>query len=243
MKHNSCGFQRNMALKRIAFATVLVILLLLFAGWFCRDQLAWAGNVLLSALDNREEIRKFIQSQGPLAPLAFIGLQVLQVLFAPIPGEATGIIGGFLFGKWWGLIYSTIGLSIGSVIAFWIARRFRPFVKKWLQKSPVYWKFEKLLERQGLFICFFMYVFPGFPKDFLSYLLGLSRMPWQVFAVIATIGRIPGTMMLTWQGAAVYDGNLVGFVVMVLISLAVVIPSWIFRERIYAWVEKRTLKD
>jgi len=46
----------------------------------------------------------------------------LQVIIAPIPGELTGILGGYLFGQWVGLLYSTIGLTVGSVAAFAIGR-------------------------------------------------------------------------------------------------------------------------
>jgi len=54
-----------------------------------------------------------------VAPVIFIGLQALQVVVvvAPIPGEVTGILGGYLFGEWLGFLYSTIGLTLGSVAA------------------------------------------------------------------------------------------------------------------------------
>ncbi len=179
-------------------------------------------------------------SLGPFGPLGFILLQALQVVLSPIPGEATGVVGGFIFGKWLGLIYSTIGLGLGSFIAFSISRHFRRYVEGWLKKSEWYWKLEGLLEHQGIFICFFLYVFPGFPKDFLCYFLGLTRMPWQVFVFISTVGRIPGTLMLSWQGAEIYNGNWAGFISILVVTLIVAGPAWYFRERIYAWVEAKT---
>ena len=182
-------------------------------------------------------------SLGPFGPIGFILLQALQVVFSPIPGEATGVVGGFLFGKWLGLFYSTLGLSLGSILAFSIARHFRRFVEPWLKKSQWYWKLEGLLEHQGIFICFFLYVFPGFPKDFLCYFLGLTRMPWQVFVFISTVGRIPGTLMLSWQGAEIYNGNWAGFVSILVITLVVAAPAWYYREKIYAWVESKTREE
>ena len=70
---------------------------------------------------NRERVNNFVISFGSYAPLVFIGLQILQVLLAPIPGEFTGFVGGYLFGIVPGLIYSTVGLSLGSLFAFLIA--------------------------------------------------------------------------------------------------------------------------
>ena len=57
-----------------------------------------------------------------LAPVIFVALQALQVIVAPIPGEVTGILGGYLFSLWVGLFYPTIGLTVGSAAAFGIGR-------------------------------------------------------------------------------------------------------------------------
>src|SRR6266436_1551977 len=62
-------------------------------------------------------LKHTLREWGILAPVIFIALQALQVIIAPIPGEVTGILGGYLFGQWIGLLYSTIGLTLGSVAA------------------------------------------------------------------------------------------------------------------------------
>ena len=64
-------------------------------------------------------LKQTLREWGLLAPVIFIVLQALQVIIAPIPGEVTGILGGFLFGEWVGLIYSTIGLTPGLGGRFW----------------------------------------------------------------------------------------------------------------------------
>src|SRR5256886_11601677 len=60
-------------------------------------------------------LRAVLEELGVLAPVLFIALQTLQVIMSPIPGEATGFLGGYLFGEWLGLCYSTIGLTIRSL--------------------------------------------------------------------------------------------------------------------------------
>ena len=52
---------------------------------------------------NPKKLGEFIASFGPLAGLIFVVVQVIQVVAAPIPGEMTGFVGGFLFGKVWGI--------------------------------------------------------------------------------------------------------------------------------------------
>jgi len=71
---------------------------------------------------DREKIRLLISSFGASAPPVFMLVQILQVIFAPVPGEATGFIGGYLFGTLPGFIYSSIGLAVGSWLNFVIGR-------------------------------------------------------------------------------------------------------------------------
>ena len=85
----------------------------------------WGETLVSRALFQLEDlmadsarIRETILSTGLLAPLLFMLLQVLQVLFAPVPGEATGILGGFLFGAWPSFFYSSVALAAGSALAF-----------------------------------------------------------------------------------------------------------------------------
>jgi uncharacterized membrane protein YdjX (TVP38/TMEM64 family) len=72
---------------------------------------------------DQEQVEAFLRACGPVgAPLAFIGVQIFQVVFAPIPGEASGFAGGYLFGTIPGFAYSTIGLTVGSAIDFTLGR-------------------------------------------------------------------------------------------------------------------------
>jgi uncharacterized membrane protein YdjX (TVP38/TMEM64 family) len=178
-----------------------------------------------------------------LAPFTFIALQALQVIISPIPGEATGFIAGFLFGKWIGFFYSTVGLTLGSAVAFFLSRQFRRLVRLWLIRSRLYGRFEHLVEHQGLFMVYVLFLFPGFPKDFLCYLLGFSRMPWLAFIAIVILGRMPGTLVLAMQGANIYDKDIEGFISILFLTLLVLLPSLYYRERIYQWMEVHSLKE
>ena len=73
---------------------------------------------LYDSLYNRHELKRFILSFGAYSPLAFILLQIIQVIVAPIPGGAIEFLGGYLFGVKAGFIYSMIGLILGSWASF-----------------------------------------------------------------------------------------------------------------------------
>jgi uncharacterized membrane protein YdjX (TVP38/TMEM64 family) len=84
------------------------------------DTPAW--HFLARLYVDKRFLKHTLREWGILAPLIFIGLQALQVIVAPIPGEVTGILAGYLFGEWLGFFYSTIGLTLGSVAAFGVGR-------------------------------------------------------------------------------------------------------------------------
>ena len=191
---------------------------------------------LKGLMANMDELRDRVLSYGPLAPILYIALQITQVLLAPIPGEASGFLGGYLFGGFGAFIYSTIGLSIGSGLAFAIARMMSDNLRRRFHQSRVYQRFNKLLYKNAFVVPFILFLFPGFPKDSLSYILGLSLMPWRIFLLIATVGRIPGTLLLSYQGAQVYEKDYWTLAVLVLISVAISLPFYLYRRRILHWL-------
>ncbi len=184
-------------------------------------------------LKDKENFRQRIESYGVWAPAAFIIFQIFQVLVSPIPGELVGAAGGYVFGWLPSLLYSTLGLSLGSWINFFAARLIgKAFVEKVI--PPQYLsRIAFLMERQGVVASFIFFVIPGFPKDYLCYALGLAPMSWRIFMVISSVGRIPGTLMLSLQGAAVYQEDYWSFLWLGVFSVAFILPVYFWRERIY----------
>lgn len=191
---------------------------------------------LKNSMARGEELRAAVLAHGFLAPLLFIGIQILQVILAPIPGEASGALGGYLFGGWLGSLYSTVGLTVGSWIAFAIGRLLSDLVRARLEKTRLYHKFNHLVARSDFVIPFILFLFPGFPKDSLSYMLGMSHMPLPVFLFIAAVGRIPGTILLSFQGAQVQEGNYFRLALLLLLAVAVSAPCYIFRKKVLQYL-------
>ncbi len=200
---------------------------------------AWGDTLLYKALfhleqvlDNGTSLRASILAHGPLAPLLFMILQVLQVVMAPVPGEASGFLGGYLFGAWPGFLFSSIGLTFGSATAFALGRIFGDAFKIRIKETVTYQKFNHLVYKSDFVIPFVLFLLPGFPKDILSYILGLSLMPFRAFLFIAAIARMPGTLMLSFQGAHVYEKDFSNLLILIIASLAVALPCIIFHKQI-----------
>ncbi len=189
-------------------------------------------------LTDRQRIAQFIKSFGLVAPVIFIILQVSQVLFAPVPGEVTGFIGGYIFGTLPGFIYSTIGLSIGSWLNILIGRSLGKRVVRKLISPERLKRFDRILRRQGIIVFFLLFVFPGFPKDYLCYFLGLSNVPLRVLVLIASLGRLPATFLLSLQGAYLFNRNYGSLLSIILICLLIGFFCYRYKQKIYNWVEK-----
>lgn len=196
------------------------------------------SEMATSAFKGRENLRVYLRSWGPWAPVAFIMIQALQVVLAPIPGELTGAAGGFLFGTWPNIVYSSVGLTIGSMIAFLAARIVGIPLLKLVVRKETLDKFHFLVERRGAIATLALFMIPGFPKDFLSYLLGLSPMRFLTFAVVCALGRIPGTAMLSLGGAAFYKENWTLLSAVAIVCLVAFILGYLNKERIHHWLRE-----
>jgi uncharacterized membrane protein YdjX (TVP38/TMEM64 family) len=200
--------------------------------------LAVAGSIFLfyhydlySFFSDRKKIIIFLHSFGPLSVLVFIGLQILQVLFAPIPGEVTGFIGGYVYGIFWGTLYSTIGLAIGSWLAFGLSRIFGlPLVERVISAKVIN-KYDQIMAHQGTWVAFLLFLIPGFPKDALCYVLGLSHMKTRTFVVITTVGRLLGTLMLSVQGNCVRNNQDMAFFIMLGVSGILFLLGYFFGRK------------
>jgi len=201
---------------------------LLTSDEFLRQGLLQLKNGMQAA----EQIRAAMLAYGPLTPLLFMGIQIGQVLIAPLPGEASGFLGGYLFGAWPGFIYSSIGLTIGSWIAFGLGRLLWDFMPERILNSKTYQRFNTLVNKGDSTIPFLLFLIPGIPKDALSYILGISRMPLGLFLFIAGVGRMPGTLLLSFQGADAQNANYPRLLILLLISLAITLPFYYYRKRL-----------
>jgi uncharacterized membrane protein YdjX (TVP38/TMEM64 family) len=160
------------------------------------------------------------------------------VVVAPIPGGAIEFLGGYLFGVKVGFLYSMIGLTLGSWFAFSLAKIFEKWVVEKFVSPKMMKKFDYLIGHEGVILSFLLFLIPGFPKDALCYILGLTPMHLGIFLIISTIGRIPGTLMATLQGAKVFEHQYKLFSILLGVSALLILVFYIYHEEIHGWVKK-----
>jgi uncharacterized membrane protein YdjX (TVP38/TMEM64 family) len=217
--------------SRLTFKTLLLFAFIVVGSYL-------SAHFDLSFFTDRTKTINLIKSFHPFDEVAFIVMQILQVIAAPIPGEATGLIGGYIYGPILGTIYSTIGLTVGSWIAFMLARMFgMPLVEK-VVKPEVIAKYDHFLEHRGTAVSFLLFLIPGFPKDYLCYIMGASHMPTRTFLIISTVGRLLGTMLLSVSGSYARNDEYMALVGIILVSGIFVIIAFIYRDNLLNMLKK-----
>lgn len=208
------------------------LLLLLTCGIFIGIAYLLDVTGLTDLLTNKNRLLAFIEANHAHAATIFIGMQIVQVLAAPLPGEITGFVGGILFGPWWGVLYSTIGLTIGSWLAFMLARWLgRPIMEQLVRRETIE-RYDYVMQHKGRLLAFLMFLIPGFPKDILCYILGLGHMQTRDFLLVSASGRLLGTVLLTVGGSFFRDAHYGALFTVIGISLLLVLLAMIYRDRV-----------
>ncbi len=221
MKENT-----NIVLKFVIFILCIII----------ATAILW--NPVSNLISDPEKIKQIGSNLGIFAPIIFIIIVALQILLAPIPGQFAGVAGGFIFGALWGTVYSMIGLTLGSFIAFYSARKLgRPFVEKEVNKK-ILKKFDKIIIRGGIPTLFLIYLLPMFPDDLISYVAGLTKIKIRALVLVAFIGRFPGFLILNIIGSGIKHNDL--FITIVIgISIVLMTIVYLKRDKLEKFVLKR----
>ena len=187
-----------------------------------------------------QKLIAFIESFHPYDDLVFIVIQIFQVLVAgAIPAEISGVVGGYLYGPVVGTIYSTVGLSIGSWLAFLLSRAYgMPLVRR-LVNPLIIDRYDHFIEARGPLVCFILFLIPGFPKAALCYIIGLSQMNIWIFVAVSTVGRLFGTILLSLTGDSVRTMRIVViFIILGLIAIFYLLV-YLYRHKLLEMTRKQ----
>lgn len=159
---------------------VITLLLILFIIY----------GLKLGIFEDKNILVNYIKGLGLFAPIFFIFLQMIQVVFPVIPGGASCLAGVLAFGPLLGFIYNYVGLVLGSILAFILSRKYGiSLVKKMFNEETIN-KYLNYIQTSKFDKIFFLGIFlPGFPDDLLCYIAGLSKMTFKKFIVIIILGK------------------------------------------------------
>ena len=207
--------------------TSIVICILTVVGIIVFNDHLTAENMLL--------MRDYVSEHWILGTLIFIATCVVQVVIALIPGEAVEIAAGIIFGPWLGLLLCIVGITLGSVLAIMIVRRFgRRFVEVFyptekIDSLPILREPKK--RNATIFLLFFI---PGTPKDLITYVVGLTEVSIPAYIALTSVARIPSILMSTLGGDAFGEGKIIKGIV--IFGVAAIISG--LGYLVYLWIQK-----
>lgn len=175
---------------------ILAVIFICILGYFI-------GRPLVQFVSEPEKFQLWVEEKGILGVFAFIGMVILQVLLAIIPGGPFEIGAGYAFGVVKGTLICDIAMTIASVVIFLFVKKFglrfvELFVSKEKIESVNFLKSSKRSES----IIFLFFLVPGTPKDLLSYLVGLTDMKLSHWIFICGVGRLPAIFLSALSGSA-----------------------------------------
>lgn len=196
-------FRDRLTPVNVKFAVLIAAITLIIIGGvlilpYFKDMLSEQGRDALTAS---------IRAEGLSGLLMFIALQILQVVLFIIPGEVIEVVGGMLYGTWWGYFACAAGSLAGSAIIYrlvmWLGY---DFVNELAQNKLGKLKFLQKTHNVEL-IVFILFLIPGTPKDALTYFIPFTKLSLARFLIVSTIARIPSVVSSTFAGASLQNGD------------------------------------
>lgn len=181
-----------------------------------------------------------VRNAGPLGVLMLLGMQLLQIIVAFIPGEVVQIAAGLMYGPWLGALIIIVGCFISSAIIFKIVHALgAPFVQsmvpmKYLEKFRAFERSGKLTA-----VVLVLFLIPGLPKDVFTYLVPLTEMKMKPFLIVTCVARIPGVLVSTFAASGFANGHVEMSIALFVAVGIVALLGIVFKDRLFELLEKK----
>ena len=220
--------QKLLGLAAVGIAVVVFALLI----WL-------VGVPLVRFASQPERFRDWVNSHGFSGRIAYMGMVILQVIVAVIPGEPFEIAAGYAFGAVEGTLLCLAASAMGSICVFLLVRRFGPrLVEVFFSKDKLRSvRFLQATPRRDL-IFLIIFMLPGTPKDLLCYFAGLTNIRFPVWLMICSLGRIPSIVTSTMGGDALGSKNYWGAILIFAVTLIVSAGGMLIYDRLRARRER-----
>ncbi|AEF80820.1 TVP38/TMEM64 family protein [Leadbettera azotonutricia] len=218
----------------IKLSRPLILLILIFAlATAALTIIFWPFIKQLGDPVYRESFSAWVKELGITGVAVLLGLQILQIIVAVIPGGPVELIAGAAYGAFCGLAICAAGCVIASSLVFLVVKKFGlPLVVKFFGEENIKsWKFLQNSKRTAR-VVFVIFLIPGTPKDMLTWFAPLSGLSLKAFVAISVFARLPAILSTTIMGDSMIQGNWVMFlVIFIIIALAGFFAMW-FKDKI-----------
>jgi len=200
--------------------------ILIFALIFIAAYLRQSGYI------SPESLLGFIQQYKIFAPMLFILLYSIGPSIF-IPSLPLTLAAGFLWGPFWGVVFSITGATLGASIAFLLSRYIiGDVIKERFSYTRWQWLKERV-EKHGWKAVAFSRIVPIFPFPVLNYLFGITPIPFLHYLWSTFVFMLPACIAYVAFGSSmgelILKGNVKGIVIGILIASAAMLLPLAFK--------------
>ncbi|NJR37672.1 MAG: TVP38/TMEM64 family protein [Leptolyngbyaceae cyanobacterium CSU_1_4] len=174
---------------------------------------------------NPSQLLRSIQDLGLLGKLIYAGILVLAVVVSPIPGTPLTVAAGAVWSPWTAGIYGTLGVFVGSLLAYFLGRTLGRSLIQVLSGKTIHISKHRGETYIG-WLLFFSHLLPIVPFDLISYGAGMIRLSLPLYATATLLGTLPGTFLLAYLGASFTLSPRVGIAIAVFFALLLIGVPW-----------------
>ena len=222
--------------KIIAVIKICVLLFIILAIplyiYFCHHE-------IIETFSDVRRVETFVLNHKGSNILILMACQIVQIMICVIPGQPIQFACGYLFSPILALLISIAGATIGATITFFLAKLLgRDAMRMFFGEKKGVQYIDKLNTRNGYFLLFALCVIPGFPKDAMCYLAGLSKIRYLPFIIIITVARIPGMLGSILIGHFSYSQDYILIAVVAVVVIILTILGARHKDKILEWGDR-----
>ena len=225
--HERTGEVKHAKGKRIALFICTGVVLLLFVVFYLT-----VGRLIAGFIQDADAFKKWMDGFNPVVEvLVFLVFRILQTAFKLLPGGALEIAAGFIFGVWWGFLWSMRGSLLGSILILFLGKKYgMKMVGLFVDPEKIHSANVGDKKKRGVAF-FLMYFLPWTPKDIFTWIASVTDDNPVFFMLITTLARTPSVFVSAWCGAAIVSQRYaLAFTILGALILFGVLGSWIYKK-------------
>ncbi len=194
---------------------------------------------LIDRFKSLDDINKLLKQYKTASIFIYIGLQVFQIVVSVLPGQALQFAAGYAYNFWFGFLYSIIGVSLGTVVTFYLARLLGKDALHVIFGEEKFSKFVHTLNSKRSFIVLFViFLIPGIPKDIFTYAAGVSEIRIVPFLLLSLIARAPAMIGSIMMGNMFYNSSYFGLIILGAVAVILFVSGILHRDKLLIWTDR-----
>jgi len=200
--------------------------------------LVLAGKSVWGYFRHPVGLQMLVRGWGAWAPAGIILFQVIQIVVAPLPGNAMSFACGYAFGLWPTIVWLVVGALLGATVDFLLVKLLGRRLLRYFLAPDRLAQLDAQVLRRGTFYIFLLLLVPNPVGDWVYYLAGLTSMPLPVFLGLVFIARLPSNLLECAVGASATHFGRREWTIVGLVAAILGLLYYRYRDRIEASLDR-----